>query len=168
MYVTFKGNKPVVDDSALVFETSTIIGSVTIGKNVSIWPGACLRGDSASISIGEGSNIQDNATVHTSEGCPVSVGRGVTVGHNAIIHGCTIKDNVLVGMGATVLDGAVVEENCIIGAGALISSGKTIPSGSLVVGLPGKIVRQLTDEEVKSIQKNAEEYEQLMSEYKNL
>ena len=162
MYVIFKGNKPVVDDSALVFETSTIIGSVTIGKNVSIWPGACLRGDSASISIGEGSNIQDNATVHTSEGCPVSVGRGVTVGHNAIIHGCTIKDNVLVGMGATVLDGAVVEENCIIGAGALVTSNTVVPDNSLVIGSPGKVKRELTEEEIKGNKENAEEYVNLI------
>lgn len=167
MIIKFKGNEPIVDESALVFETSTIIGKTKIGKNVSVWPGACLRGDSDSINVGDGSNVQDNATVHTTEGCPVNIGKGVTVGHNAIIHGCTIKDNVLVGMGATVLDGAVIEENCIIGAGALVSSGKVIPAGSLVVGLPGKIVRQLTDDEVKSIHENALEYEQLVSEYKN-
>ena len=167
MIIKFKGLEPIIDDTALVFETSTIIGKTKIGKKVSVWPGACLRGDSDYISIDDGSNVQDNATVHTTEGCPVTIGKGVTVGHNAIIHGCTIKDNVLVGMGATVLDGAVIEENCIIGAGALVSSGKVIPAGSLVVGLPGKIVRELTEDEIKSIAENAREYEQLVSEYKN-
>ncbi len=168
MILTFKNKKPIVSDKALVFETSCIIGDVTVSQDVSIWPGACLRGDSGSIFVGKDSNVQDNATIHTSEGCNVTIGQGVTVGHNAIIHGCTIKDNVLVGMGATILDGAVIEENCIIGAGALVSSGKTIPAGSLVVGLPGKIVRALTDDEIQSIKNNAAEYEELVKEYKNL
>ena len=105
--------------------------------------------------------------MHTSDEYPVIIGKGVTVGHNAIIHGCNIADNVLIGMGAVVLDGAVIEENCIIGAGALVSSGKTIPCGSLVVGIPGKIVRQLTEEEVNSIKNNADEYKNLIFEYKN-
>ena len=168
MIISFKGNSPIIDDKALLFDTSCVIGKVTVQENASIWPGACLRGDSGAIVVGKGSNVQDNATVHTSDGFDVTIGEGVTVGHNAIIHGCTIQNNVLVGMGATVLDGAIIQENCIIGAGALVSSGKTIPAGSLVVGLPGKVVRALTEQEIQSIKDNALEYIKLVSEYKNI
>ena len=109
MIISFEGNTPNINNDALVFDTATIIGKVDIEKNVSIWPSAVLRGDTNSICVQEGSNVQDNATVHTSDDYPVNIGKGVTVGHNAIIHGCTIKDNVLVGMGAVVLDGAIIE-----------------------------------------------------------
>ena len=119
------------------------------------------------MSGGSGSNVQDNAVVHVSHGYPVRIGKGVTVGHGAIVHGCTVEDNVLIGMGAIILDGAVIGSGTIIGAGALVSQGKIIPPGSLVVGVPGKTVRELTNDEIQSIRDNADEYMNLLKEYKN-
>jgi len=128
--------------------TGSVIGKVTLGKDVGIWFGAVLRGDNEPIVIGEATNIQEHVMMHTDPGAGLSVGAGCTVGHRAILHGCTIGDNVLVGMGAIVLNRARIGDNCLIGAGALIPEGREIPAGSLVLGVPGKAVRQLTADEI--------------------
>ena len=148
----------IIDNSVFIADGAKIIGDVEIGKNSSVWFNAVIRADSDKVKIGENSNVQDNSVIHTSEGFGVQIGDNVTIGHGAIIHGCTVKDNVMIGMGAIVLNGAVIEENSIIGAGALITQSKVIPSGSLAFGNPVKIVRQLTDEEISSISRNAKSY----------
>jgi carbonic anhydrase/acetyltransferase-like protein (isoleucine patch superfamily) len=148
----------IIDNSVFIADGAKVVGNVEIGKNSSVWFNAVIRADSDKVKIGENSNVQDNAVIHTSEGFGVQIGDNVTIGHGAIIHGCTVKDNVMIGMGAIVLNGAVIEENAIIGAGALITQGKVIPSGSLAFGNPCKIVRQLTDEEISSISRNAKSY----------
>lgn len=141
-----------------VAEGAKIIGDVTIGEDSSVWYNAVIRGDSNSIVIGENTNVQDNAVLHTSHSHGLKIGDNVTIGHGAIVHGCTIGNNVLIGMGAIVLDGAVVEDNCIIGASALVTQNKVMPEGSLVLGNPAKMVRVISEEEKASIIKNAKEY----------
>ena len=139
-------------------EGAKIIGNVKIGEDSSVWYNAVIRGDSNSIAIGRNTNVQDNAVLHTSHSHELSIGDNVTIGHGAIVHGCTIGNNVLVGMGAIVLDGAIIEDNCIIGAGALVTQNKKMPEGSLVLGNPAKVIREVTEEEKKSILENANEY----------
>lgn len=160
--------KPKIHESAYVAPAAVVVGSVTIGAQATIWPGAVLRGDEDDIVIGARSNVQDNAVVHQSIDLPTIVGEDVTIGHLANVHGCKIGNNVLIGMGAIVLDGAVIEDNVLIGAGALVAPNKRIPSGSLVVGNPGRIIRQLNDEEIEGIRKNAAEYVALGEAYQNL
>jgi len=135
-----------------------VIGEVQIAKGASIWWNCTLRGDTDLLSVGENSNIQDNSVLHTDPGIPLVVGKNVTVGHRVILHGCTVGDNSLIGMGSTLLNGAVIGKNCLIGANTLIPEGKVIPDRSLVVGLPGRIVRELTDEEVANLQLSADRY----------
>ena len=134
-----------------VAESATVVGSVVMHHNVSVWFSAVVRGDYDSITIGANSNIQDCAVVHMDETYPVTIGAGVTVGHHAVVHGCTIGDNSLVGIHAVVMNGAKVGDNCLIGSNALVSEGKTIPDGSLVLGSPGRVVRDLTEEEIEKI-----------------
>ena len=155
-----------INESVFVADGAKIIGDVEIGESSSVWFNAVIRADSDKVKIGANSNVQDNAVIHTSEKFGVEIGNNVTIGHGAIIHGCTIKDNVIVGMGAIVLNGAVIEENCIIGAGALVTQGKVVPTGSLAFGNPCKIVRALTDEEMVSIANNAISYIKKAKEYK--
>lgn len=150
-----------------VAENATVIGDVTLADDVSVWFGAVVRGDRDSITVGSGSNIQDNAVVHTTPGFGVTIGTGVSVGHGAILHGCTIRDRVLVGMGAVVLNGAVVGEGSIIGAGAVVTEGKEIPPNSLVLGVPGKVVRETTPEQQEGILHNAREYVNLAGRYRH-
>lgn len=152
-------------DSCFIADSADVIGKVSIGKNVGIWFGAILRGDTEMLTIKNGSNVQDGTIIHADYGFPATIGEGCTIGHKAIIHGCTIEDNSLVGMGATVLNGAVVGENCLIGAGALIPEGKHIEAGSLVVGMPGKVKRALSDDEVKGLTLSAEHYMQNASRF---
>lgn len=154
-----------IPKAAFVAPNSTVIGRVTGGSDIGIWYGAVVRADKDQITIGNRSNIQDNCVVHTSSGHPVTIGYDVSVGHGAILHGCTIQDRVLVGMGAIILNGAVIGSESIIGAGALIAEGKEIPPRSLVLGVPGKIIRQVSDEEVTGILKNATSYVQLAREH---
>ena len=149
---------PVIADTAFVAPGARIIGNVTLGARSSVWYNAVLRGDSASIELGEGSNIQDGVAVHVDASSPVVIGKGVSVGHNAVVHGCTIGDTVLVGMGAVVLSGAVIGDECLIAGGAVVLSGAVIPPRSLVAGVPGKVRRELTDDEIDGIRKNAEIY----------
>lgn len=146
---------PDVAETAFVAPGARIVGNVTLKDRSSVWYNAVLRGDSASIVLGEGSNIQDGVAVHVDAASPVVIGRGVSVGHNAVVHGCTIGDTVLVGMGAVVLSGAVIGDECLIAGGAVVLSGAEIPPRSLVAGVPGKVRRELTDDEVDGIRKNA-------------
>ncbi len=162
----FKEESPVLDDSCFIADSSDVIGKVTIGEDSSVWYGAVLRGDVNMITVGSRSNIQDNATVHVADDFKTVIGDDVTIGHNAIVHGCTIGSRVLIGMGAIVLDGAVIEDDVMIGAGALITPGKVIPSGSLVVGSPGKIVRSLRDDEVEALLDSSVKYVKVAKEHK--
>ena len=156
-----------IDESVFVADGAKIIGDVEIGKGSSVWFNAVIRADSNKVKIGENSNVQDNAVIHTSKGFGVQIGDNVTIGHGAIVHGCTVKNNVMIGMGAIVLDGAVIEEDCIIGAGTLVTQGKVIPKGSLAFGNPMKIVRELTEQEIRSITDNATAYVNKAKDYRN-
>lgn len=151
-------SEPDVGNAAFIAKNATLIGDVILKKDASVWYQAVLRADIQSIVIGEGSNIQDGVIVHLSSDLGVKVGAYVTVGHRAIIHACEIEDEVLVGMGAIVMDGAIVGRRCIIGAGALVTQGQKIPPGSLVLGSPGRVVRSLSEEEQLGIRKSAEKY----------
>lgn len=162
----FKNHMPRVPDSCYIFPTATIIGNVTLGENVIAYPGVVIRGEHQAITIGDNTNLQENSTVHIEVGYDVRIGSGVTIGHNAIIHACTIGDNVLVGMGAIVQDGAVIGENCFIGAGALIRRNMVVPPGSMVYGFPARIVRPITDAEYAEIRESTEEYQISRQEFK--
>lgn len=156
----------VVGDRVFIAENATVIGDVTLADDVNIWFGAVIRGDKDRVTVGAGSNIQDNAVVHTTATFPVSIGAEVSVGHGAILHGCTIRDRVLVGMGAIVLNGAVVGEGSIIGAGAVVTEGKEIPPHSLVLGVPGRVVRETTPDQQEGILRNARDYVRLAGRYR--
>lgn len=157
---------PKTSPSSFIHSTAVIIGDVTLGDNVSVWPCAVLRGDIAAISVGENSNIQENACVHVNYGCPAVIGKGVSVGHGAVVHGSKIGDNCLIGMNAVVME-SEIGPNCIIGAGAVVPAGKNIPAGSLVMGVPAKVVRRLEEDEVNGIIKNAREYAAAVRLYKD-
>jgi carbonic anhydrase/acetyltransferase-like protein (isoleucine patch superfamily) len=164
----FRGKRPTVDASAFVAETATIIGDVTVGARSSVWFGAVIRGDVFHVRIGAETSIQDNTVIHvTHDRYATSVGDRVTVGHGVILHGCTVRDRVIVGMGAVILDQAEVGEKCIVGAGALITPGTKIPSGHLVVGAPARVKRPLTEDELLWIESSADHYVALTGEYRN-
>ena len=154
----FEGKKPKIHETAFVDENAIIVGDVVLEEKTSVWPSAVLRGDIEQIYVGKGSNIQDNVSIHTSHEQPTIIGEYVTIGHNAVIHGARVGNYVIIGMGAIVLDGAKIGDHVIIGAGALIPPGKEIPDYSLVIGVPGKVVRQLSEEEIEWTKKNAEIY----------
>jgi carbonic anhydrase/acetyltransferase-like protein (isoleucine patch superfamily) len=135
--------------------SASLIGQVTLGPDASVWFGAVLRGDNDAIVIGEGSNVQDNAMLHTDFGLPLNVGSYCTIGHHVILHGCTVGDSSLIGMGAVVLNGARVGDNCLIGANALVTEGKEIPDGSLVIGAPARVARPLTEHEIAGLKESA-------------
>jgi len=159
-------HKPEIHPSAFVHPTAEISGKVKIGARASIWGGCILRGDIDRIEIGEDSNVQDGSVFHTAKGVPAIVGKGVTVGHRAVIHGATVKDYSLIGMNATLLDGSVVEENCFVGAGAVLKEGGVVPKNSLAVGIPARFVRSLMPEEVALIVRRAAEYVALSQQYR--
>lgn len=161
----YKSFTPVVDDTCFVADTAMVIGRTVLGEDSNIWFGAVLRGDVNTIEIGKRTNIQDNSVVHVADGFNTVIGDDVTVGHSAIVHGCHIGNNVLIGMGAIVLDGAKIGDNVMIGAGALIPPGKEIPSNSLVVGSPGKVKRELTEDEIKGLQYSAKKYVDISKDY---
>jgi carbonic anhydrase/acetyltransferase-like protein (isoleucine patch superfamily) len=142
-----------------------VLGDVELGENASIWYNAVVRADDGKIVIGAESNIQDNATLHVETDHDIYIGQGVTVGHNAIVHGCTIGDNTVIGMGAIVMNGAVIKENCIVGAGAVVTENQTIAAGSLVLGIPGRVVRTISEEQIISNRENAAHYVKLAEEY---
>ena len=138
------------DESVLICPGAAVTGDVVLGKGVSVWYNAVIRGDDGTITVGEDTNIQDNCVLHTDKGFPITIGRGCTIGHAAILHGCTIGDNTLIGMGAILLNGARVGRDCIVGAGALVPQGMEIPDGSLAFGSPAKVRRSMTAEEIES------------------
>lgn len=146
------------DDRYWVAPDAQVIGKVVIGEDVGIWFGATLRGDNEPITLGARTNIQENTVIHTDPGKPVTIGEGCTIGHGAIIHGCTIGDNSLIGMGATVLNGAVIGNNCLVGAGALVTEGKVFPDNSLIVGSPARVVRMLDETAIEGLKNSAESY----------
>ena len=163
------GNKKVKNaGNNWVAPNVSIIGDVTLEKNTSIWFNATLRGDVENIYIGEGSNVQDGSVLHTDPGYPLNMAKDVTIGHLVMLHGCTIEDNSLIGIGAVILNGAKIGKNCIIGANALVTENKIIPDNSLVIGAPGKIVREVTSEEVRSITENAIHYQENWKKYLKL
>lgn len=161
MIKDLKDKKTKIHPEAFVAETADVLGDVTLGEGSSIWYGAVARGDMSSITIGKCTNIQDNATIHVDTDTPCKIGDYTTVGHNAVIHGCEIGDNCLIGMGSIILNNAVIGHNCIIGAGALITEGAVIPPNSLVMGSPGKVKKEVTKEQIETVKYNAVRYEEL-------
>lgn len=150
--------RPHHDDSVFIAREAAVIGNVRLGKNVSVWPGAVLRGDNEPISVGDNSNIQENCVLHTDPGYPMSIGNDVTVGHLVMLHGCSIGNGTLIGMQSTILNGARIGENCLIGAGSLITSNKEFPPNSLIMGTPAKVVRTLSPEEVAGLSVSSQSY----------
>ncbi|MEP9398306.1 gamma carbonic anhydrase family protein [Mesorhizobium sp. KR2-14] len=154
------GTRPEFEDeqSSWIAPDATVIGSVGIGRDVGIWFGSVIRGDNERIEIGAGSNIQEHTVMHTDPGFPLTIGQGCTIGHRAILHGCSIGENSLIGMGAIVLNGAKIGRNCLVGAGALVTEGKEFPDNSLIVGSPAKVVRMLDDQAVERLRESATHY----------
>lgn len=157
-------NAPVIHPSARLAENAAVVGDVTLTEDVTVWYGAVLRGDVGSIRIGRGSNLQDNVTIHCATDVPTVVGENVVVGHGAILHSCTVGDGCLIGTGAVLLDGCTVGEGSIIGAGAVVPPGKTVPPRSVVMGVPGKVVREVSEAEIQSTLENAAHYVHLGQE----
>lgn len=166
MLKAYRGNVPRVDGDAFIAETAVLIGDVEVGADSSIWYGAVLRGDVAPIKIGRGSSIQDNAVLHCDKDIPTEIGDNVTVGHGAIVHSAVVGNNTLIGMGATVLSGAVIGKNCLIGAGALVKENAEVPDGSMLVGVPGRVIRAVTDEQICAITESSYDYIRLAGEYR--
>ncbi|TKD50512.1 gamma carbonic anhydrase family protein [Sphingomonas baiyangensis] len=153
------------DGSAWIAPSADVIGDAVLGEGVSLWFGAVIRADNTTISIGANTNVQEGAMLHSDPGAPLSVGAGCTIGHHAILHGCTIGDNVLVGMGATILNHAVIGDDCLVGAGALVTEGKAFPAGSLIVGSPARVVRQLDPAAIAGLRMSAALYVAKAREY---
>ena len=166
MIYDFEKNVPEVHPDAWVASNATLIGKVKLEKNSSIWFNAVLRGDIELITIGENSNIQDGSVLHTDPGYKLNVGKGVTVGHMVMLHGCKIANDSLVGIGSIILNNAKIGKNCIIGANSLITENKIIPDNSLVVGSPGRVLRKVTEDEIKAIHENAKHYVEGSKKYK--
>lgn len=165
MIMEFRGKKPEIGENCFIAETAAIIGDVKIGAGSSVWYGAVIRGDDAAIEIGERCNIQDNAVLHCVEFCPLHIGNGVSIGHSAIVHSANIHDNVLIGMGATVLNLAEVEDGAIVGAGAVVLEDSVIPSGGVAVGCPARVVKVDYENSASSNELNAAAYHELRGEY---
>ena len=149
---------PRVAESAWVADSAQVMGDVLLAEDSSVWFGATLRGDTETITVGRGSNIQDGSVLHADVGYPLVVGERVTVGHMVMLHGCTIGDESLIGIGATVLNGATIGKNCLVGAGSLVTEGKVFPDGSVIMGSPARVVKQLTPEQVEGLRRSAQHY----------
>ena len=160
-------DKPQIAASVYVAPEATVIGNVTLGEKVSIWPGAVLRGDNEPITIDEASNVQDGAVLHADPGFPLTVGKHVTIGHQAMLHGCTVGDGALIGIQAVIMNGAVIGKDCLVGAAALVPEGKVFPERSLIIGAPAKVVRELSDEEIEKMHRAAPGYVERQAMYKN-
>jgi carbonic anhydrase/acetyltransferase-like protein (isoleucine patch superfamily) len=152
------GVRPDMDPESWVAQSATVLGRVILKKGASVWFGATLRGDNDPIVIGENSNVQDGSVLHTDIGQPLTIGRGVTIGHMVMLHGCTIGDDTLIGIGSVVLNGARIGKNCLIGANTLITEGKIIPDGSMVMGAPGKVVREVSDQQLQGMKAGSLHY----------
>lgn len=157
---------PDIDESAFVAENATVIGTVRLAENASVWPGAVLRGDNEPISIGTGSNVQEGAVLHADPGFPLTVEANVTIGHQAMLHGCTVREGALIGIQAVILNGAVIGRNCLVGAGALVTEGKVFPDNSLIVGSPARMVRELSPDAIAGMRGNAGHYVEKAADYK--
>lgn len=169
MIYDFEGHTPMLspDGSVWIAPDANVIGKVVLGARSSVWFCSTLRGDNEPIEIADGTNIQESCVLHTDIGYPLTIGRSCTVGHRAILHGCTIGDESLIGMGATILNGAVIGRNCLIGAHALVTEGKRIPDGSMVLGAPGKVVRDLDAEAIEQIRQAAIGYQEKAERFRN-
>lgn len=166
MVLPYKGILPRIGEKVFIEDSARVIGDVEIGSGSSIWFNAVVRGDVHYIRIGDRTNVQDNCTLHvTKDTYPLIIGNNITIGHNVVLHGCTVKDRCLIGMGAIILDNAEIGEDCIIGAGTLVTEGARIPAGSLVLGLPGKVVRQVKPEEKERILRSAQNYIEYAKNY---
>ena len=152
------GISPELGDGAWVADSAEVIGRVHLGKNANVWPQVVIRGDNEPIRIGAGTNIQDAAVLHSDFGSPLTLGENVSIGHQAMVHGCTIGDESLIGIGAIVLNGAKIGKNCLVGAGSLVTEGKEFPDGSMILGSPAKVVRQLTPEQIEGLRRSAQHY----------
>lgn len=152
------GVAPQISDSAWVADSAQVMGDVVVGADASVWFGTVVRGDTATIHIGEGTNVQDASVLHADLGMPLTIGKHVTVGHQVMLHGCTIGDESLIGIGAIVLNGAKIGKNCLVGAGALVTEGKEFPDGSMIIGSPARVVKQLTPEQMQGLRKSAQHY----------
>lgn len=149
---------PQIDPTAWVADNAQVMGAVTLKADASVWFGVTVRGDTEHITVGEGANIQDGSVLHADHGQPLTVGKHVTVGHMVMLHGCTIGDESLIGIGAVVLNGAKIGRNCLVGAGSLVTEGKEFPDGSMIMGTPAKVVRQLTPEQIEGLRQSARHY----------
>jgi carbonic anhydrase/acetyltransferase-like protein (isoleucine patch superfamily) len=168
MIYSYKDKTPAIIRAAFIAESAAIIGDVEIGEDSSVWFNVVIRGDVNLIKIGSNSNIQDGSVLHVSESSPLTIGEGVTVGHNVVLHACTIGDYSLIGMGSIILDGAAIEKNTLIAAGSVVLQNKHIPEGSLAAGIPAKILRQLTSEEIEQIKDSASSYILYAKSFQNL
>ncbi len=160
------GVAPQVADSAWVADSAQVMGAVTLAEGSSVWFGAVIRGDTETITLGAGSNIQDASVLHADHGFPLVIGERVTVGHQVMLHGCTIGDESLIGIGAVVLNGAKIGKRCLVGAGALVTEGKEFPDGSMIIGSPAKVVRQLTPEQIEGLKRSAQHYTENADRYR--
>lgn len=158
--------RPSIDGDAYVADEATLIGNVTLGPKASVWPGAVIRGDIEAIVVGARSSVQEGAVLHTDHGCPLRIDEDVTIGHQAMLHGCTIGKGSLVGIRAVVLDRAVIGRECLVGAGAVVTEGKVFPDRSLILGMPARSIRRLTDEEVAYLYHGAEHYAEGQARYR--
>lgn len=157
---------PNIHPDAWIAEEAVVIGQVTIGARASVWPGAVVRGDNESIVIGEGSNVQEGAVLHADPGFPLTIGKNVTIGHQAMVHGCTVADGVLIGIQAVVLNGAKIAQGCLVGAGAVVTEGKEFPAGTMILGAPGKVVKEMGAEQSGRLAFIAQNYAQRQAYYK--
>ncbi|MCU0941791.1 MAG: gamma carbonic anhydrase family protein [Hydrogenophaga sp.] len=160
------GVVPQVDASAWVAENAQVIGDVRLGAGSSVWFGATLRGDTETITVGEGSNVQDGSVLHADVGYPLTIGQSVTVGHQVMLHGCTIGDESLIGIGAVVLNGARIGQHCLVAAGSLVTEGKVFPDGSMIMGSPARVVRPLTPEQIEGLRRSAQHYRDNAGRYR--
>ncbi len=163
----YKNFSPKIDESALVFPNATLIGDVSIGKNAGIWPGVTIRGDKERIVIKDGSNIQEHCVLHADPGFPLTVHENATIGHNVVLHGCTIGSHTVVGIGSIILNGVIVGDNCLITAGSILSLGPTYPANSLISGSPAKVIMKMSESDVQNLKDTAIEYMELAKEYKD-
>ncbi len=168
MIRTFQGIKPKIAKSVFIEETAVVIGDIVIGEDCSVWFNSVIRGDVNYIRIGDRTNVQDLCVLHvTHDTAPLVIGNDVTIGHNVVLHGCTIKDRVLIGMGAIIMDGTMIGEDCVIGAGALVTEGTVVPPKSLILGSPAKVKRTVTDQELAWIKESAQNYIEYAKQYLN-
>ena len=158
--------KPAIHPTAWVADSACVMGNVTLAENASVWFGVVIRGDTSIITVGRGSNVQDNSVLHADEGMPLVIGEGVTVGHQVMLHGCTVGNHSLIGIGAIVLNGAKIGNHCLVGAGALVTEGKEFPDGSMIIGSPAKAVRMLSPEQIEGLKMSAQYYTDNASRYK--